>query len=67
MKYALPAGAFPKRCTVCGASYDAAAWLALPFVGVQMTYADDGVTIVPSCELRNCPCRTTLGVEVSAP
>ena len=62
MKYTIRADAFPKRCKACGASYDAAAWLALPFVGVQMEYA--GNELVPGSELRNCSCRSTLAVEV---
>lgn len=53
-----------KRCS-CGASYDAAAWSALPLVGIQ----DDGIERIA---LRNCTaahpqrgrCMSTLGVVV---
>lgn len=42
---------------------DAAAWAALPFVGLQKTYADPGE---PShLEMRNCACGSTLCVPVT--
>ena len=44
--------AWPKRCR-CGASYEEAAWKALPFVGVDHDYC---------LEFRNCQCGSTLAV-----
>ena len=51
----------PKRCGCCGHEYTPAAWGRLPLVGVQP------VPGWPSIELRNCPCGTTLAVELSDP
>lgn len=42
----------------CGRRYDSAAWRALPLVGVL----DLGP--YPSLEMRNCPCSSTLAVEL---
>lgn len=46
----------PKRCA-CGRVHDSYAWAALPYVGIQ---EGDGYAL----ELRNCPCRSTLAVQV---
>lgn len=46
---------FPKICTCCGKSHDAAAWKALEFVG---TWGDS----VETLELRNCQCHSTIAV-----
>jgi hypothetical protein len=47
----------PKPCS-CGATYDAAAWRALRFVGIQD--AGDGELL----ELRDCAtCSSTLAIE----
>lgn len=50
-------------CRCCGATYDRAAWLRLPLVGhADLEEDGDG-----RCEMRNCadcPCRTTLAVDV---
>lgn len=48
----------PKRCG-CGREHDAAAWRALPFVGVQ----DD---VDCRFELRNCVCGSTIAVLLCA-
>ncbi len=45
-----------KQCG-CGAAYDAESWMRLPFVGVM---GDE----VESCELRNCPCSSTISIEL---
>ena len=45
-----------KICAVCGAVYDAAAWIQLPFLGFQ----DRGENRL---ELRNCSCGDTLVIE----
>jgi hypothetical protein len=47
-----------KRCR-CGARYDAAGWLALPYLGVQQLDAGE-----PRLELRNCTCGSTLAIEL---
>jgi hypothetical protein len=52
-----------KRCTCCAATYSAAAWALLPFVGNQEAETEDGWPAV--LELRNCPCGSTLGIELS--
>lgn len=50
----------PKACTCCGATYDAAQWDALPYVGIQ-----DGGPGYPGLEMRNCAsCKSTLIVEL---
>lgn len=54
------APAWSKRCTNCPAVYSLAEWRALPAVGNQ----DDGTEFL---ELRNCPCGSTLEVEVARP
>lgn len=52
-----------KTCTCCGATYDAAAWAALPLKGVVWT--DDSAGRY-RLELRNCSgCDSTLGVETA--
>lgn len=51
-----------KRCAKCGASYRRPEWVALRYVGMQLDLAGG-----PQLELRNCPCGTTLSVEVSTP
>lgn len=48
----------PKACG-CGARHDGTGWAGLPLVG----WNDDGVEVL---ELRNCPCGSTLAVEVPA-
>lgn len=58
-----------KRCS-CGASYDAAAWRTLAFVGWQVFPADGDLPEV-RFELRNCsaergdgqPCDSTLALR----
>lgn len=47
-----------KKCTCCVRVFSRQAWRSLDLVGVQQL--DDGVLL----ELRNCPCHTTLCVEV---
>lgn len=49
---------FPKRCQCCGRTYDERSWAALPRIGEPY---DDGYVVL---ELRNCPCRSTLAVEL---
>jgi hypothetical protein len=48
----------PKRCG-CGLTHDAAAWSCLPYVGVQRDEFE-------ALELRNCPCGSTLAIEVAS-
>lgn len=48
---------FPKQCA-CGRSFSEAEFVALPFVGHQESAS------APVQELRNCPCGSTLAVEV---
>jgi hypothetical protein len=50
--------ALVRRCT-CGAEYDASSWRQLPQVGI---YADE----IEQFELRNCSCRSTIGVHMAA-
>lgn len=51
-----------KRCT-CGVVYDRAGWNALDLVGYQLGPSRDEYE--PSIwELRNCPCASTLNVDV---
>ena len=45
-----------KRCG-CGLAHDAPSWSALPLAGVMR---DD----VEAIELRNCPCGSTLAIQV---
>lgn len=48
---------FPKRCS-CGAEYvNPEQWGQLDYVGLQ----DDGEEVI---ELRNCTCRSTIGVVI---
>ena len=49
----------PKVCA-CGRSYDARAFAALPFVGVQ-AFDDEW-----AAELRQCPCLSTIAIPVPA-
>lgn len=53
-----------KRCS-CGRRYDEAGWAALPLVG-RITYEhDDGQESArETLEHRNCPCGSTMAVEV---
>lgn len=52
-----------KTCR-CGKSYDAHAWRALTYVGVQPGGpADEHGPAYPDVELRNCSCGSTLAVE----
>lgn len=46
----------PKHCG-CGLAHDSDAWSNLPYLGVMGDEAD-------AFELRNCPCGSTLAVEV---
>lgn len=53
-----------KHCA-CGNVHDAARWAKLPLVGVQPGIeADDFGDAVPPIELRNCPCGSTLAIEL---
>ena len=45
------------RCRCCEASYDAAAWASLDYVGEQDDYEGGAL------ELRNCPCGSTLSKQ----
>jgi hypothetical protein len=47
----------------CGRSYGRKSWRALPFVGRQHTPKDD-YGPAETIEMRNCPCGSTLAVEV---
>jgi hypothetical protein len=47
------------RCNCCGRAYDAEGWVTLFYVGEQ----SDGLGEV--LELRNCPCGSTLAIDVS--
>ena len=47
-----------KKACGCGARYTATAWQALPLQGIQPLEGE------PSLEMRNCPCGSTLAVEV---
>lgn len=49
-----------KRCTSCGRVHSPADWAALPLVGVQRFEDPEE----PPLELRNCPCRSTLAIEL---
>lgn len=46
-----------KRCSNCGRTFSATAWAALPCIGTQ----SDGEIML---ELRNCPCGSTIAVDV---
>jgi hypothetical protein len=46
----------PKHCTCCERVHDSYAWSNLPAIGVMMG----------SLELRNCPCGSTLAVELES-
>jgi hypothetical protein len=48
---------FPKRCRTCGVVHSRAGWSALPLHSFQ---TDDVVKL----EQRDCPCGSTLVVEV---
>jgi hypothetical protein len=43
----------------CGQGFTSAQWKALPLVG----YADQVKDGDQSCEMRNCPCDSTLGLQ----
>ena len=43
-----------KECKICRAVHDPAAWLRLPFAGIQRLPMPDGTE--ERWELRNCPC-----------
>jgi hypothetical protein len=48
-----------KLCLCCASEYDTAQWLMLPLVGTQ-----HGDEQLPSLELRNCKCGSTLAVQL---
>ena len=50
-------GVWPKRCGKCGKEYDQGAWEKLPCVGRSNVCGE-------TLEYRNCPCHTTLAVDV---
>jgi hypothetical protein len=50
---------FPKRCTKCFHLYTFKQWHRLPYVGL-MEDEECGEVL----ELRNCPCGTTLAIEL---
>lgn len=56
----LEQGLFPPilRTHGCGRSFTLEEWIALPYVGI---HEDDAVVL----EMRNCPCGSTLGLEVA--
>lgn len=54
-----PARRIFKRCR-CGRTFTKAQWEELPYVGVQPTYDERGSML----ELRNCPCGSTIAVEM---
>ena len=49
-----------KLCHSCGVEYNLSAWSELVLIG-RMCDGDDG-----ELELRNCSCRSTIAIEVSA-
>lgn len=53
---------FPKACR-CGLSHGSVAWRKLKFVGRNVTPEDDEGPAV-TLELRNCPCGSTIAIEV---
>jgi len=58
---------FPKQCS-CGRVHWQAGWEELPFVGNQFThdgsYDLDSRIFYYRTELRNCPCGSTIALEV---
>lgn len=53
-----------KTCHCCDSTYDADGWAALPCIGYQFTEDETGRYCM---ELRNCPCGSTIGIEVKLP
>jgi hypothetical protein len=60
-----PGPNFPKRCG-CGRVYTAATWKKLPYVGV-IDVPEDATGPHLITELRNCPCRSTIAIDISPP
>lgn len=52
---------FPKLCPCCSAVYSAKTWAELPLVGEKAL--TDGE---PVLSYRNCPCGSTLAIELPA-
>lgn len=61
-----------KVCS-CGCTYDFEAWERLPFAGANPAKPalmhkrrtdGDGYAIITTFELRNCPCGSTLALEI---
>jgi hypothetical protein len=50
-----------KTCTCCKTTFTVAGWRDLPLVGVQVTKDEQGTYRL---EMRNCPCGSTLAIEV---
>lgn len=48
----------------CGREYDRASWKTLPYVGVQVIPEDD-TGPEERYEQRNCPCGSTISVDVN--
>ena len=53
-----------KRCSCCEVSYTKAQWERLPLVGHQPIPAGEHYEPPFTLELRNCPCGTTLAVNL---
>ena len=51
-----------KQCKRCEAVYDAEGWAALPCIGRQTFDYGNGERT--TLEMRNCPCKGTLAVDV---
>jgi hypothetical protein len=63
MAYTPNPGNFPKRCG-CGRVYTSRTWAKLPYVGV-IDVPEDATGPHLITELRNCPCKSTIAIDVS--
>jgi hypothetical protein len=49
----------------CGRTFDEATWAELPVVGTMDGFPAEGdEPAIPPIELRNCPCGSTIAVEL---
>jgi len=56
----------PKHCG-CGRTHTPSVWPTLEYVGVQPGFPEDeDGPAIPDCEMRNCPCGSTLAVEMTS-
>jgi len=64
----LPEPGFTERfkvCTCCGNEYDLGCWMTLEYVGAQRVAAGGPGEPAYTIEHRNCPCGTTLCIELA--